>query len=220
MLPWTGVRFPSSPPPRRRKRHIACGDFFTKVPVRSFCCVSLFAKRLATLPPFLRVCACGAYISRFLYRKHGCACQAAAPLSQKTYRFFGSPVFILQSSLCFDVLFFKERLRLLPCFSFSQKVLRLFGSPVRLAATFLQKSPCAHFAAAPLSRKIVRFFTSLRLRRVFYFVVRFASTFFFSKNVYACSLASPFPKKSYDFSGALPALCVWGGGGQTQQGGR
>ena len=125
-----------------------------------------------------------------------------------------------QSSLCFDVLFFKERLRLLPCFSFSQKVLRLFGSPVRLAATFLQKSPCAHFAAAPLSRKIVRFFTSLRLRRVFYFVVRFASTFFFSKNVYACSLASPFPKKSYDFSGALPALCVWGGGGQTQQGGR
>ena len=45
----------SAPPPRRRKRHIACGDFFTKVTVRSFCCVSLFAKRHAALPPF---CEC------------------------------------------------------------------------------------------------------------------------------------------------------------------
>ncbi len=49
--------------------------------------------------------------------------------------------------------------------------------------------------------------------------VRFASTFFFSKNVYACSLASPFPKKSCDFSGALPALCVWGGGGKRNRAG-
>ena len=30
--------------PRRRKRHIACGDFFTKVTAHSFCCVSSFAK--------------------------------------------------------------------------------------------------------------------------------------------------------------------------------
>ena len=33
----------------------AFGDFFTKVTVRSFCCVSLFAKRHAALPPF---CEC------------------------------------------------------------------------------------------------------------------------------------------------------------------
>ncbi|MCI9626370.1 MAG: recombinase family protein [Clostridia bacterium] len=33
--------------PRRRKRHIACGDFSTEVAVCSFCCGSFFAKSLA-----------------------------------------------------------------------------------------------------------------------------------------------------------------------------
>ena len=34
-------------PPRRRKRHIACGDFFAKVTSRSFCCASFSPQNLA-----------------------------------------------------------------------------------------------------------------------------------------------------------------------------
>ena len=118
---------------------------------------------------------------------------------------------------------------------------RVAASVISLAATFLQKSPCAHFAASPYSQKgslryhlfyecapaahIFRVFSIentaalVRLPLLFpkkpigfsgalflFCKVRFASTFFFSKNVYACSLASPFPKKSYDFLGALCGL--------------
>ena len=34
-------------PSRRRKRHIACGDFFAKVTSRSFCCASFSPQNLA-----------------------------------------------------------------------------------------------------------------------------------------------------------------------------
>ncbi len=65
----------------------------------------------------------------FLCRKHGCALQAAAPLSQKVLRLFGSPTFaatFLQKSPCAHS----------AAAPLSQKILRLFVSPASAALLF------------------------------------------------------------------------------------
>ena len=70
-------------------------------------------------------------LPRFVYTKHGCACQAAAPFSQKTFGFSGALFFIFQSSLCFDFLFAKKFFACSLTPPLSQKVFRLFGSRLR-----------------------------------------------------------------------------------------
>ena len=72
---------------------------------------------------FSRVCAYGAFISRFLYRKHGCALQAAAA-SERT-------------SLCSD---FCSRKNQSPAASFL-----LFRKKARCATTFLRVCACGAF---------------------------------------------------------------------------
>ena len=76
------------------------------------------------------------------------------------------------------------------------------ASVISLAATFLQKSPCAHSAAAPLSRKILRFFTSLRLRRFFILKPLWLARFVYTKHGFTLSAAAPFSQKTYRFFGS------------------
>ena len=80
------------------------------------------------------------------------------------------------------------------------------ASVISLAATFLQKSPCAHSAAAPLSRKILRFFTSLRLRRFFILKPLWLARFVYTKYGFTLSAAAPFSQKTYRFFGS----CAYG----------
>ena len=129
--------------------------------------------------------------------------------------------------------FFKERLRLLPCFSSFPKSLTTFWEPYAFG-DFFTKVTVRSFCCGSSFAKNLTIFRELRLRRFFKPIgsLRFvytkhgftlsaaaplsqktyrffgSPTFFFSKNVYACSLASPLSQKVFRLFGSTTLRCV------------
>ena len=96
----TGARVQIPPsPPRRRKRYIACGDFFVKITARSFCCGFFpprnFASQIFEGPLFNPARKCGAF--RFVCRDLNPSAGGAGKKSDRRLRrmqggFFGAAV--------------------------------------------------------------------------------------------------------------------------------